>query len=120
MSITCFFVIMVDLLSYLLSNKFLFTYLFFVQCDRWESNIFRTGRRVMGLSAFNGIPIQSRCHSVHYSIVCLLMTALFEVVSLSLQRSGSFIKNSTFVGTGPFPVATRSSGRLNISEPGTF
>ena len=74
------------------------------------------GRRVRGLSPCDGMPIQSQWSSGRYNFVCLLTAALFEVVSLSQQRSGSFVENSMLIDTGPFPVATRSSGGLKISE----
>jgi len=77
------------------------------------------GRQVRGLSPSNGMPIQLQWSSGRYNIVCSITTALFEVVSLSQQRSSSFIENSMLIDTGP--VITRSSGGLKISEqPGTL
>ena len=95
--------------------------------DTRESDVFRTGskrlvfmggRGVRGLSPSNGMPIPSQWSSGRYNIVCSLTIALFEVVSTSIsqQSSGSFVQNSMLIDTGPFPLATRSSGGLKVSE----
>ena len=78
------------------------------------------GRRVRDLSPSNGMPIQSQWSSGRYNIVCSLTIALFEVVSLSQQRSGSFVENSMLIDTGPFPLATLGHGALKTIYTGAI
>ena len=83
------------------------------------------GRRVRGLSLSNGRPVQSQWSSGLYNIVCSLTTALFEVTSLSQQRSSSFVDNSMLADTGPFRSNTilrwvenfRKTGNIMNKKP---